>query len=450
MLAGVNSTLVLDFGYITAGLLSFNYTAHSPGQKLGIAFSESLYYATRSSDSSIELNGEKDGAINLDLTDTHWTAPARYLRGGFRYVTLFMRTAGAVELSGLENYFTAAPNLQEDALRDYSGYFYSDDDLLNRVWYAAAYTNQLSTISAGSSRNTTANQHWNNSEIIQPLEPSDYLLVDGAKRDRTEWPGDFATAISPIFIANNNDNMRGLKNALRALYAEVDEGGMLPYAGSPLSLGPQSYTYHLWTLVATYEYWVYSGDEEFIGTVWSVFRRGIDVSLQNLDESGLLNVPQAASSSWGRSPTWGHDLTANAVLYNALQCASKLAHSFNQPEVAKEWEGRMQPLSTAINTHLWDEGVGMYKDNDTDAGYALHPQDGNAVAVLYGVADGDRSRVVSASLKRRWNDYGAVSPEGLDAISPFVSGLEVSAHAKACEWMLLCCAVLTSPCRQYK
>ena len=38
------------------------------------------------------------------------------------------------------------PHYADDQLRDYTGYFHCDDELLNRIWYAGAYTNQLCTI----------------------------------------------------------------------------------------------------------------------------------------------------------------------------------------------------------------------------------------------------------------------------------------------------------------
>jgi hypothetical protein len=65
------------------------------------------------------------------------------LRGGFRYLTLFLDAPGYVEITGLALNFTAAPK-QAD-LRDYKGWFLCNDHLLNKVWYAGAYTVQLNT-----------------------------------------------------------------------------------------------------------------------------------------------------------------------------------------------------------------------------------------------------------------------------------------------------------------
>ena len=42
--------------------------------------------------------------------------------------------------------FTAMPHYASDALQAYTGYFHCENEQLNRVWYAGAYTDQLCTI----------------------------------------------------------------------------------------------------------------------------------------------------------------------------------------------------------------------------------------------------------------------------------------------------------------
>ena len=118
-------------------------------------------------------------------------------------------------------------------------------------------------------------------------------------------------------------------------------------------------------------------------------------------------------------------------LGQALNYGSQLARKFNHTDIADNWFNSMNNVRTAINNNLWNGSMGMFKDNDTDAGTLLYPQDGNSLAVLYNVTGDDRSKIISSNLRQRWNEFGAVSPEGLDAISPFISGLELSAHIKA-------------------
>jgi hypothetical protein len=75
------------------------------------------------------------------------------------------------------------------------------DELLNRVWYAGAYTNQICTIEPdtgnalvhlfeeGFSRDddqTPVNVTWYNNYTITSGKSA---LVDGAKRDRLVWAG---------------------------------------------------------------------------------------------------------------------------------------------------------------------------------------------------------------------------------------------------------------------
>ena len=88
--------------------------------------------------------------------------------GGFRYVLLTMTGPGTVELSGLRVRFQA----YRATPSDYQGWFLSSDDLLNRLWYAGAYTNQMNMKPPG----------------LNGLP--DARIYDGAKRDRSIWTGD--------------------------------------------------------------------------------------------------------------------------------------------------------------------------------------------------------------------------------------------------------------------
>jgi hypothetical protein len=84
----------------------------------------------------------------------------------------------------------------------------NQDELLNRVWYAGAYTNQICTIEPstgnalvhlgepGFSRNDPqdpVNVTWYNNYTIAN---GTSVLVDGAKRDRLVWAGGMFTLLS--------------------------------------------------------------------------------------------------------------------------------------------------------------------------------------------------------------------------------------------------------------
>jgi hypothetical protein len=61
----------------------------------------------------------------------------------------------------------------------------SSDELVNQIWYAAAYTVQMCSVDPNHGRQWHAPAvGWNNGVLIGTGKT---LLVDGAKRDRTVW-----------------------------------------------------------------------------------------------------------------------------------------------------------------------------------------------------------------------------------------------------------------------
>lgn len=143
-ISGRTSALTLDFGYEVAGTLSIDIAGTSdPSETVGIAFTESSLNIGRTSDLSSAWG--IDGALYLTVGGSGvYPNPQDKLRGGFRYVTVFLNSDGWIDLQGISVHFSAAPAMEN--LREYPNYFLSNDDLLNRIWYAGAYTVQLNTI----------------------------------------------------------------------------------------------------------------------------------------------------------------------------------------------------------------------------------------------------------------------------------------------------------------
>lgn len=69
-----------------------------------------------------------------------YTVDREHARGGYRYLSLINNGTDEIVLTGLSVYFTAAPT--QDLESSYTGYFHTNDELINRVWYAGAYTNR--------------------------------------------------------------------------------------------------------------------------------------------------------------------------------------------------------------------------------------------------------------------------------------------------------------------
>ncbi|KAJ6599949.1 Six-hairpin glycosidase-like protein [Mycena vulgaris] len=438
-----NSTLVLDFGKQVAGLISVSFGGRtSSNAALGVGFSESLkFITTLGSDLSQDMSNpdlyitfSPSAGLNSTLS-----APDKNIRGGFRYLSLFALSDAIVDVVDVTLTYTPAPQVvDESSLGDYNGYFYSaDDDLLNRIFYAGAHTIQLTTIGAHQGRVYppvfSASSGWDDSGQLPPLSIDQPVLVDGAKRDRTAWPGDLGVALESAFVAGNFGAMDAVKNNLITQWNLQDSGtGELPWVGPPVysSANPNWYisdVYAMWAIVSTRDYWAYSGDTAFINTIWSQYLLSIDWVLSKVDSTGLYFSTH--TGDWGRVGNGGHSLSANALAFRCLQGAIQLSTFLGQnTDSIPGWNTTAQGIRTAVNTALWDDVQGLYRDND---GSTIYPQDGNTIAVLFDIADETQAVRVSAGLTRNWNEFGAVAPEASGTISPFVTSFEVKAHFKA-------------------
>jgi hypothetical protein len=215
-LAGNGSLLIFDFGQEVGGIVKINYTATGTGT-LGLAFTEAKNFTGFNSD---ESNGgsSPDGALLVDVPysiQNSYSMPVSKMRGGFRYLSVFTLTNSMglnVTLDATNVEITFQPSWPN--LRAYGGYFHSNDPLLNRIWYACAYTLQANNIPPTSGRTWPAPpEGWSNDAN---LGPGNSVLVDGAKRDRAIWAGDLGISV-PASLVGLGD-LESSKTSLSILY----------------------------------------------------------------------------------------------------------------------------------------------------------------------------------------------------------------------------------------
>ncbi len=424
---GNNSYIVLDFGKEVGGYISLTFSASSgSNESVGIAFSESSLYVGTNSDSS---NGSSspDGALTAPVPGAStYTVQSPYLRGGFRYLTIFLRSSGWVNLSQVSLNYSPDPNRATP--NQYPNYFYSNDTTLNRVWYAGAYTLQTNLLRENEGRAwPPVSTLWNNANIIG--EFGNVVLTDGAKRDRTIWPGDMGISLPTGYVSLFETISS--RTSLQTIYNHQKSTGELPYSG-PVMLFFSSDTYHMWTLLGTHSYYLYSGDKPWLDSIWGNYKLGITFITAKIDSNGLLNV--TGTSDWARDNQGGENIEANAILYGVLTRAVYLAQVEGDSSSANSWSTAAANLKSHINASLWDTSIGAYKDNPSST---LHPQDGNALAVWFGVVDTpSKPKSISYVLNENWNNIGSRGPEftlgtGVPKISTFASSMELMSHFQA-------------------
>jgi hypothetical protein len=247
------------------GIITVSFSSSAAG-RLGFAFTEARNYVGEWSDSSNGNFSGPDGALYTELGTgmTTYTMPQNKLRGGFRYMTVFLitnTTASATleDVSVILDFQPTWPNL-----RAYQGYFHSTDDLLNRIWYAGAYTLQSNAIPSNTGRQVPfVGVEWDNNGTVGP---GDTVIVDRAKRDRAVWPGDMGIAVLSTFVSLGN--LVSVKNALQVMYdTQNTTTGAFDESGPPLSQ-KGSDTYHMWTMIGTYNYFLYTNDTNFLASNW--------------------------------------------------------------------------------------------------------------------------------------------------------------------------------------
>ncbi|PNS15835.1 hypothetical protein CAC42_4287 [Sphaceloma murrayae] len=434
------SAVTYDFGKNIAGLVTLQIGATDPDQFIGFTYSESsLWISGEGSDAT------QDSGID-EIIGFYPTGPGTYTvsreheRGGFRYLSLIHNTTGSTEVEQITVYYTATPHFAEDQLRNYTGYFNCDDELLNRVWYAGAYTNQMCTIDPHHGNSLVHLGKVNSSTPGDTVPPwtwyNNYTLFngsaalsDGSKRDRLVWPGDLIVSTPSMFVSTND--MNTVRESMDSLFAIQNmTTGQLPYAGDPFQLliGPiYSPTYHMYNLIDIYDYYLYTQDLPYLQSKWEAWKLGLNFSLGFIDETGLFNA--TGEADWLRFGMGGHNIEANAILYYTLATAMKLGSVLNDTGDMARWQNASAYIKRGANELLWNATAGMYRDNETTT---LMPQDGNAWAVIANITETpEQALQVSQGLRARWTPYGAPAPEASTAISPYIGGYEIQTHTLA-------------------
>ncbi|KAK7536226.1 bacterial alpha-L-rhamnosidase domain-containing protein [Phyllosticta citribraziliensis] len=487
-----DSAVTYDYGKNIGGVVSLTIGEVSDeNQYIGVTFSESsLWISGKSSDATADSGVDEILWFQPKKAGTY-SARREQDRGAFKYLSLVKNTTGTLEVTQVTTHFTAMPHYADDQMRNYTGYFHCDDELINRVWYAGAYTNQLCTIDpkhgdalifldvifGNMSGDDVGTLPWYNNYTITNGTSA---LIDGAKRDRLVWAGDYAIAVPGLVVSTND--LVSVQNALISLFDfQNKETGQLPYAGTPFR-PTLSLTYHMYTLIGISNYYLYSvsihlGDDlDFLKSIWDDVKLAANFALSYVDETGLMNAT-AAPDDWLRfgmgatnspqattlrcvtcdkkqheifcaSPSKEHEIhlkvskpltshQANSILYYTLYQLNILAEALGENDIVDNYTKTAETIKTNINARLWDSSAGLYRDNDTTQ---LYPQDGNSWAVVANLTlNSTQNQDISEALSKRWGPYGAPAPEAGDAVqplmespkSPFISGFELQTHINA-------------------
>ncbi len=163
------------------------------------------------------------------------------------------------------------------------------------------------------------------------------------------------------------------------------------------------FDYNAYWLQSLYRYVLYSGDVDFARSMWPhVTRLMLWYDLHTLP-SGLLAATRPHSDyafirRHGRIVSY-----FNAQYVLALHEAQALARWIGQSGAT--FATRAARVANAFDPAFWDPAAGAY--GDTTAAKTTHPQDGNAFAILSGLAGAHAEAILEHLQSRDWRSWGS-------------------------------------------
>ncbi len=263
-----------------------------------------------------------------------------------------------------------------------TGYFRSNDEMLNKAWEVGKYT-----------------LHVNKQQEYEscPRNEMQFFSGDGA-----------IDALIDLYAYGSDDL---LKTSLALKHDERSTGvAYTPYFNR-ITI---QWDYFAWRIICIYLHYKLSGDKEFVKHFFKEAETGLLWQLERLDKNGLMFQRQCVVSTFNYTvgqTEWscsghrlGEKVALNCLLYKSLTSMAEMARAIGKKEKARTWLSKAEEIKNAINERLWNSEKECY----TDSLDSFIAQDGNTLAVMFGVADKEKSEKVLSVMKRElWTPYGS-------------------------------------------
>lgn len=228
---------------------------------------------------------------------------------------------------------------------------------------------------------------------------TDAMCMDGAKRDRLVWMGDFFHT-SKIIPASSSrwDHVRGTLEYLSDTQVPNGQMDIAPQMGYDTNLlvsliSGGAYNgledYQVLGLLAFTGYYYRTRDLDWAKSVWPAFKKQADwIVTQISSTTGLITFGGFIGPSNGTA--------VNAAVCQALNEAALVGDDVGDTATAAAYRNTAADLAKAINALLWNDNLGVYSLSTSDSSdYSIT---GVAFAITSGVASQERANLSLARI----------------------------------------------------
>jgi hypothetical protein len=250
---------------------------------------------------------------------------------------------------------------------------------------------------------------------------------DSTFRTGKEWAGVWTRDISYSIILAQATLQP--KVAMNSLLRKVSPEGRIIQDTGTGGAYPCSTDRVIWA-VAAWEIYKVTGDEAWLRKVYPIIKQSLaDDALNVYDPATGLARGESSFLDWREQtyPRWmqpvdiyqSENLGTNAVHFQANTVLALMARQLGEAAVAEHHAQVAAQIKAGINKHLWQEGAGYYGQYLYGrTSLVLSPRAealGEALSVLFGVAEGGRAQQVVAKTP--------TTPYGISCIYPQIPGI---------------------------
>lgn len=318
------------------------------------------------------------------------------------------------------------------------GYFNCDDELLNKIFDVCKNTIHIcmlphyygnSTINLQAEKCRKFADSWRGKK-------NDYVIVDGARRDREVWVGDLLPEMRSCWSIFKEAEI--IKNSFEVILCQMEDDGYIPAC----SISMQKFLeYNCWFIIVFYEYILFSGDYDYLYKEIGKLQKIIKYIENELDEDGLLNLGIRQTWAWTLKRQ-GLITSSQCVLYKAFECASKLFSFVCDKELEKYYKDSAEALANFIRNRCYDKEEKLVLDVLDFNGGKVYSLDANCFALIFDLIDEEQKVNILSKMKEKfWTPFGSkllVPEEEMNELNwvhnkhiwPFVVSFEVEARLK--------------------